>query len=121
MTRSADPDIRLLRGVADPSRLAILRRLQCGDSVAACDFDCYDVHQPTISHHLKVLREAGWVRADRRASRVYYSLEPEAARRLRAIAGELMPLPTVRRRRRGVARTEVGVAGTNTDDPGSTS
>ena len=94
MTRGADPDVRLLRGVADPSRLAILRRLQCGGSVAACDFDCCDVHQPTVSHHLRVLREAGWVRTERRVSRVYYSLEPGAAERFRAIAGELMPHPS---------------------------
>jgi ArsR family transcriptional regulator len=46
--------------------------------------------QPTISHHLKVLREAGWVRAERRASRVYYSLEPGVVERFLAIAGELM-------------------------------
>lgn len=85
-----DPDVRLLRAAANPSRLAILRRLECGGSVAACDFDCCDLRQPTVSHHLKVLREARWVRTERRASRVYYSLEPKAAERLREIAGELL-------------------------------
>lgn len=107
MTSHSDPDIRLLRGAADPSRLAILRRLQCGGSVAACDFDCCDVHQPTVSHHLRVLREAGWVRTERRATRVYYSLEPGAAERLRAIAGELMPPPTARQRRQLTQRPVV--------------
>jgi ArsR family transcriptional regulator len=80
--------------VADPNRLAILRRLRCEGSVAACDFRCCNVGQPTVSHHLRVLREAGWVRTERRASRVYYSLTPGAAERFRAIAGELMPLPS---------------------------
>ena len=93
MDRDTDPDVRLLRGVADPNRLAILRRLRCEGSVAACDFHCCNVAQPTVSHHLKVLREAGWVRTEHRASRVYYSLAPGAAGRFRAIAGELVPVP----------------------------
>jgi ArsR family transcriptional regulator len=88
-----DRDVRLLRGVADPNRLAILRRLRCEGSVAACDFRCCNVAQPTVSHHLKVLREAGWVRTEHRASRVYYSLEPEVVARFLTIAGELMPHP----------------------------
>lgn len=94
MDRHTDPDVRLLRGVADPNRLAILRRLRCEGSVAACDFRCCNVGQPTVSHHLKVLRDAGWVRTERRASRVYYSLEPGLVERFLAIAGELMPLPS---------------------------
>ncbi len=98
MSRDIDPDVRLLKGAADPGRLAILRQLCCEGSVPACDFACCNVGQPTVSHHLKVLRDAGWVRTERRASRVYYSLDPTAAVRLGAIAAELMPAPTVRRR-----------------------
>jgi len=66
------------------------------------------VGQPTVSHHLKVLRDAGWVRTERRASRVYYSLEPGAAERFLAIAGELMLPPTVRRRRHVEIRAGAG-------------
>jgi ArsR family transcriptional regulator len=92
MKRLIDPDALLLQGAADPTRLAILRQLAGGEGVCACDFTaCCDVAQPTVSHHLKVLREAGWVRSERRASFVYYWLRPEAAARLRAIAGELAP------------------------------
>ena len=75
MDRATDPDVRLLRG--------------------ACDFRCCNVGQPTVSHHLKVLREAGWVRTERRASRVYYSLEPGVVERFLAIAGDLMTPPTM--------------------------
>ncbi len=100
MKRLTDPDALLLQGAADPSRLAILRQLAAGEPVCACDFtDCCGVTQPTVSHHLKVLREAGWVRADRRASFIYYSLRPEAVERLRSIAAELapaLPLPEPR-------------------------
>ena len=97
--RLADPDARLLQGAADPTRLAILRQLAGGDGVCACDFTaCCTVAQPTVSHHLKVLRETGWVRSERRASFVYYTLAPEAVERFRAIAGGLgsaitQPLP----------------------------
>lgn len=90
MKRLTDPDARLLQGAADPTRLAILRQLAGGDGVCACDFTaCCVVAQPTVSHHLKVLRETGWVHSERRASFVYYTLVPEAIARFCAIAGGL--------------------------------
>lgn len=89
-TRSTDPDVRLLQAAADPTRLAILRELSSDGSVCACDFtSCCDVAQPTVSHHLKVLREAGWVTSERRGTWIYYSLRPEALERFRALAAEL--------------------------------
>lgn len=92
MKRTTDPDVRLLQAAADPTRLAILRELSDQDAVCACDFTaCCDVAQPTVSHHLKVLREAGWVRAERRGSWVYYSLEPAAAERFRVLASMVTP------------------------------
>lgn len=90
MKRLTDPDAMLLQGLADPTRLSILRQLAGGSEVCACDFTaCCDVAQPTVSHHLKVLRAAGWVTSERRASWVYYRLRPEAVERLRYITGEL--------------------------------
>ena len=101
--REIDPDIRLLQAAADPTRLAILRQLAGGDGVCACDFTaCCDVSQPTVSHHLKVLREAGWVRSERRGTWVYYHLLPEAVERFARIAGGLamacapFPIPSPR-------------------------
>lgn len=92
MKRQTDPDTLLLQAAADPSRLAILRQLAAGDDVCACDFvGCCDVAQPTVSHHLKVLREAGWVSSERRASFIYYQLRPDAVARFRALAGEFGP------------------------------
>lgn len=85
-----DPDVRLLRGIADPSRLAIVHRLSCEGSVAACDFrDCCATGQPTLSHHLKVLRDAGWVRIERRGTHRYYTLDPAAVTRLRHLASKV--------------------------------
>jgi ArsR family transcriptional regulator len=99
-TTFIDPDVRLFQALGDPSRLAILRQLAASAGVCACDFtDCCDVAQPTVSHHLKVLREAGWVRSERQGSNIYYYLRTEAIERFQAIAGELAPafgLPATR-------------------------
>lgn len=94
MKRLTDPDAVLLQGAADPSRLAILRQLAGESGVCACDFTgCCGVAQPTVSHHLRVLRESGWVRTERRGSFIYYFLRPEAVERFRQIAGELGTAP----------------------------
>jgi ArsR family transcriptional regulator len=92
MKRITDPDALLLHGAADPTRLAILRQLATADEICACDFTaCCDIAQPTVSHHLKVLRESGWVTSERRGTWVWYRLRPEAVARFRSIAGELAP------------------------------
>ena len=91
-TTLIDPDVALLQAIGHPTRLAILRELAGCAEVCACDFTmCCDVQQPTISHHLKVLKEAGVVDAERRGTSIFYRLRPEAAARLRALAGELTP------------------------------
>ena len=101
--RQTDPDVLLLQAAADPTRLAILRQLSDLAEVCACDFTaCCDVSQPTVSHHLKVLREAGWVEAERRGTWVWYTLRPQAVARFRELAGGFgsdlaSPLPTSRR------------------------
>jgi len=80
----------LLQALADPTRLAIIRQLRGQSEVCACDFiSCCDVAQPTVSHHLKVLREAGLVRGERRGTWVWYSLDPDGLGRLTALLGTL--------------------------------
>jgi DNA-binding transcriptional ArsR family regulator len=92
MARSTDPDVRLLHALADPARLAIVRQLAAQGTVCACDFGaCADLSQPTVSHHLRVLREAGVVRAERRGTWIWYALEPWAAGRLAELATQLTP------------------------------
>lgn len=90
MKRQTDPDVLLLQAAADPTRLAILRQLSTSAEVCACDFTaCCDVSQPTVSHHLKVLRQAGWIEADRRGTWIWYSLRPEAVARFGELAAGL--------------------------------
>jgi ArsR family transcriptional regulator, arsenate/arsenite/antimonite-responsive transcriptional repressor len=92
MKRQTDPDVLLLQAAADPTRLAILRELSDAEEVCACDFTaCCGVSQPTVSHHLKVLREAGWVSGDRRGTWIWYTLRPEAVTRFRELAVDLGP------------------------------
>ena len=93
-TNLIDPDVRLFQALGDPTRLAIVRELAGAPEVCACDFSsCCDVRQPTVSHHLKVLREAGVVESERRGTWIYYRLAPAAAERLRSLASELSGAP----------------------------
>src|SRR5919109_1958009 len=67
------------KALADPARVAILNRLAAVDEVCVCDFTAaLDLAQPTVSHHLKVLREAGLVESSRRGTWAYYRLVPGA-------------------------------------------
>ena len=91
--RVMDPDVRMLAALADPVRLSFVRQLAGTDCVCACDFsECCSVSQPTISHHLKVLRDAGVVTSERRGTNVVYSLAPDFARRWSDIGATLSGL-----------------------------
>ena len=91
-TTGLDPDVCLLAALADPTRLAIVRQLAADSETCACDFtSCCDVGQPTVSHHLRVLREAGIVTSERRGQWIFYRLSPDTADRLGSIARSLVP------------------------------
>jgi len=76
------------KALADPTRVAIVNQLSAADEVCVCNLvDTFHLSQPTISHHLKVLREAGLVEAARRGTWAYYRLMPEALDALRATLG----------------------------------
>ena len=81
-----DRAARLFQALADETRLAILKQLRERGEVAACDFlACCDLAQPTVSHHLQVLRRAGLVRAEKRGLWVYYTLDHERLEALRQL------------------------------------
>jgi ArsR family transcriptional regulator len=81
---------QLARGFAalsDPARLRLLSILAASDTgeVCACDFvEPLGKSQPTVSHHLKVLSEAGLVTGEKRGRWVWYSIVPEQVDALRA-------------------------------------
>jgi ArsR family transcriptional regulator len=70
------------KALSDPARVAIVNRLAGADDVCACEFRL-GLSQPTVSHHLKVLREAGLIEvARKRGTWVHYRLVPEAVEQL---------------------------------------
>jgi ArsR family transcriptional regulator len=73
--------------LADPTRRAILRQLRGGSRAAGEIADEFHLSKPTLSHHFKVLRAAGLVRAERRGTSIVYSLQ---ANTLEEIAAELL-------------------------------
>ena len=76
------------KALADPSRVAIVNRLAATEECCVCDLTgAFDLSQPTISHHLRLLREAGLVEASRRGTWAYYRLIPEAVAELRGALG----------------------------------
>lgn len=76
-------EIDVLRALAHPVRWGILTRLAAEPGICACDFtEFFDVSQPTISAHLKVLREAGLVATQRRGTTICYTLTRDPLARL---------------------------------------
>jgi ArsR family transcriptional regulator len=81
----------VFKALADPVRLRLFSLIASHASGEACVCDLtgeFDVSQPTISHHLKVLREAGLLTSERRASWVYYRVEPQALAALAALLAD---------------------------------
>ncbi|MGW4796167.1 ArsR/SmtB family transcription factor [Nonomuraea sp. NPDC004297] len=79
---------RVFKALGDPVRLRILSIVasRAGGEVCVCDInDAFELSQPTISHHLKVLKEVGLLTSERRASWMYYRLAPETLGELSAL------------------------------------
>jgi ArsR family transcriptional regulator, arsenate/arsenite/antimonite-responsive transcriptional repressor len=83
-------DVEVLRALAHPVRWGILRRLAAEPGICACDFtEFFDVSQPTISAHLKVLREAGLVTTQRNGTTICYSIASGQLARLGSLITDL--------------------------------
>ena len=98
MLRTAVGAVTVLKALGHPVRLGIVRRLAAEPEICACDFtDVFAVSQPTISAHLKVLREAGVVRTRRDGTSICYSLATDALAqtldRLAGLIGAGSPVP----------------------------
>jgi ArsR family transcriptional regulator, arsenate/arsenite/antimonite-responsive transcriptional repressor len=71
------------KALGDPARIAIVNRLAGAGEVCVCAFvDDLGLSQPTVSHHLRILREAGLVEASRRGTWAYYRLVPDSVEAL---------------------------------------
>ncbi|MEU5839608.1 metalloregulator ArsR/SmtB family transcription factor [Streptomyces diacarni] len=79
---------KVFKALGDPIRLRLLSMIasRAGGEVCVCDLTPhFDLSQPTVSHHLKLLRQAGLIDCERRGTWVYYRLIPEMTDRLAGI------------------------------------
>ncbi|MEV0390356.1 metalloregulator ArsR/SmtB family transcription factor [Nonomuraea sp. NPDC050643] len=84
---------RVFKALGDPIRLRLLSLIgaheggrRAGEGVCVCELTgAFDVTAPTISHHLKVLREAGLIDGQRRGTWVYYWIIPATLKRLAGV------------------------------------
>jgi ArsR family transcriptional regulator len=107
MKATTDLAVRL-KALADPVRLSILEFLlepiqSCctrEDGVCACDLETFlGLSQPTVSHHMKLLVQAGFVGAEKRGRWVFYSLLPEAFAAVQGALARFVPSGSVVERR----------------------
>lgn len=89
LSRRAAADLAdQFKALADPTRVAIVNCLSAADEVCVCNLTAtFDLSQPTISHHLRILRDAGLVESSRRGTWAYYRLVPGAIESLRGALG----------------------------------
>ncbi|MCF1594535.1 ArsR/SmtB family transcription factor [Streptomyces muensis] len=76
---------KIFKALGDPVRLRLLSLIasRAGGEVCVCDLTpAFDLSQPTISHHLKLLRQAGLIDCERRGTWVYYWVLPAILDRL---------------------------------------
>jgi ArsR family transcriptional regulator len=89
-TEAAERISALLKALADPVRLRLLSLVaaHAGQEACVCDLnEAFDLSQPTISHHLKVLHEVGLLERSKRGTWVYYSVRGETLADLATLLG----------------------------------
>lgn len=83
----------VFKALGNAVRLSILQRLAAEPETCACDFhEVFHLTQPTVSQHLKVLREAGLVRTRRDGNKICYSVAPDAIRMVQEVLDRLRPV-----------------------------
>lgn len=85
--------VSVFRALGDPTRLDVYRLIAAQpDPLCVCDIVArFEVSQPTISHHLKILREAGLVTVSRRGVWAYYGADSKGLEIVRATLSTLLP------------------------------
>lgn len=89
----AETAARMFKALGDPVRLRLFSLVASheGGEACVCDISDVGVSQPTVSHHLKKLKDAGLLTSERRGTWVYYRVEPAVL----AAMGQLLTLRTV--------------------------
>jgi ArsR family transcriptional regulator len=101
----------MFKALGDPVRLRLLSLIASTTEICVCELtEAFEVSGPTISHHLRVLREDGLVDCERRATWVYYWIHPAALNQL----GGLLQVATPQRRHNRPASQQGGLSATAT-------
>lgn len=83
-TRQVEQQASALQALGDETRLKMIQLLARHESLCVCEIqEAFELGQPTVSHHLKILRDAGLVTVERRGKWAYYALRREAMNDLR--------------------------------------
>ena len=80
---------KMLKALSDPKRLRIVDMLSCGEMCACVILEAFQVTQPTLSHDMKVLTEAGLVTDRREGKNIFYTLNLERLRVLQDTLGAI--------------------------------
>lgn len=80
---------KILKAISDPKRLRIMDMLSCGELCACKILEAFQITQPTLSHDMKLLVEAGLVNDRREGKNIYYSINTEALHQLQNVLGRL--------------------------------
>ena len=83
---------RLFKALADENRLHILELLQRGERCACVLLENLHLSQPTLSHHMKILCDAGIVQGRKEGKWVHYSLDPAGVKRAKELLDEQVAL-----------------------------
>ena len=81
-------EITILKALADDNRLEVMKLLQGGEKCACQLIEALEIGQPTLSHHMRILCEAGLVDACKDGKWMHYSLSAEGSAEVRAIIAE---------------------------------
>ena len=84
----AESTATLFKALGDPARVKIVNLLaRSGEPVCACDFEAaLGLSQPTVSHHLRKLTDAGLLQREQRGKWAYFSIGPDAGEKLSTVA-----------------------------------
>lgn len=79
MEKKHTNNARVFKALCDEKRLQILELLQSGEKCACMLLESFQISQPTLSHHMKILTDSGIVNGRREGKWTYYSISPEGA------------------------------------------
>ena len=81
---------KMLKAISDPKRLRIVDMLSCGELCACVILESFNITQPTLSHDMKVLVEAGLVTDRREGKNIYYTLNKDALESMHDTLGRII-------------------------------